>query len=356
MSSSHQVFVPNNRRLEGPSEMCITCRMPFNKTEKTPGPECSYCTTYETCTHCHRSWPLSDTKFQYYYETPWPSQHPRVCDECWTFPVITWKCENCDEDYQATQQFYHHVCPECKVTNRCILCERRRPWKEFDGDNLCHQCYFQRAFQRWQNDNTIGTLKTLYIAFCTYFRRAPYPLEEDFVLNDASPEDQLRLTQNIDQGPEDSRMGRVYTAWRSIALNRLLEDQLASFRRDCPGELANWFDTQIELYDDANGHYPEMFTGAMTDDEHWEVMLVDWLDSINDSDDDENEDEDEDEEPQTTVTIAKIDAPRDIECSICFNTLEESSNVVVLICNHEFHQPCFAKWGKSCPNCRRIDK
>jgi hypothetical protein len=54
------------------------------------------------------------------------------------------------------------------------------------------------------------------------------------------------------------------------------------------------------------------------------------------------------------ITIAKVYTSRIIECSICLNTLDKPSPVVVLICNHEFHQPCFEQWKKSCPNCRRV--
>lgn len=44
------------------------------------------------------------------------------------------------------------------------------------------------------------------------------------------------------------------------------------------------------------------------------------------------------------------------ECSICLRAMRYDDNVVVLTCNHAFHNDCLTKWishNSACPMCRR---
>lgn len=49
------------------------------------------------------------------------------------------------------------------------------------------------------------------------------------------------------------------------------------------------------------------------------------------------------------------EAPRELECSICYNKYTEEKENSRLECNHVFHQECILKWletGTTCPLCR----
>ena len=58
------------------------------------------------------------------------------------------------------------------------------------------------------------------------------------------------------------------------------------------------------------------------------------------------------------VDLIKIDSKED-ECSICYNLLNDPTQIVITNCNHIFHLECIQKWQnvqidfrKTCPNCR----
>jgi hypothetical protein len=62
---------------------------------------------------------------------------------------------------------------------------------------------------------------------------------------------------------------------------------------------------------------------------------------------------DPNEEEKTCLHQKKAD----IECIICFHTLE-NKNITVLQCGHFYHTECFRKWssrGGTCPLCRSND-
>ncbi|XP_013138502.1 PREDICTED: E3 ubiquitin-protein ligase SDIR1-like isoform X1 [Papilio polytes] len=44
------------------------------------------------------------------------------------------------------------------------------------------------------------------------------------------------------------------------------------------------------------------------------------------------------------------------ECSICFEVIQRSQEVMTLPCSHNFHQACILPWlqeQQTCPNCRK---
>ena len=59
------------------------------------------------------------------------------------------------------------------------------------------------------------------------------------------------------------------------------------------------------------------------------------------------------------VTIRKVDSDDEDnllnECSICLENYMKNDMVIILSCNHSFHEPCLKEWFKnnnSCPHCR----
>ena len=59
------------------------------------------------------------------------------------------------------------------------------------------------------------------------------------------------------------------------------------------------------------------------------------------------------------VTIKKIDSDDEDnllnECSICLENYKKDDMIIILSCNHNFHEPCLKEWSKnnnSCPHCR----
>ena len=59
------------------------------------------------------------------------------------------------------------------------------------------------------------------------------------------------------------------------------------------------------------------------------------------------------------VTIKKIDSDDEDnllnECSICLDNYKKDDMIIILSCNHNFHEPCLKEWSKnnnSCPHCR----
>lgn len=59
------------------------------------------------------------------------------------------------------------------------------------------------------------------------------------------------------------------------------------------------------------------------------------------------------------VTIKKIDSDDEDnllnECSICLENYKKDDMIIILSCNHNFHEPCLKEWTKnnnSCPHCR----
>jgi hypothetical protein len=59
------------------------------------------------------------------------------------------------------------------------------------------------------------------------------------------------------------------------------------------------------------------------------------------------------------VTIKKIDSDDEDnllnECSICLDNYKKDDMIIILSCNHNFHEPCLKEWTKnnnSCPHCR----
>ena len=59
------------------------------------------------------------------------------------------------------------------------------------------------------------------------------------------------------------------------------------------------------------------------------------------------------------VTIKKIDSDDEDnllnECSICLENYKKDDMIIILSCNHDFHEPCLKEWSKknnSCPHCR----
>eukprot|EP00794_Sanderia_malayensis_P015346 gene15347-16922_t len=55
----------------------------------------------------------------------------------------------------------------------------------------------------------------------------------------------------------------------------------------------------------------------------------------------------------TSLTTSKDDA--DVKCVICLEHFRENEELVVLTCNHVFHEPCIMKWldeASVCPVCR----
>ena len=61
------------------------------------------------------------------------------------------------------------------------------------------------------------------------------------------------------------------------------------------------------------------------------------------------------------VTIKKIDSDDEDnllnECSICLENYKKDDMIIILSCNHNFHEACILPWIKdnnTCPHCRRI--
>ena len=59
------------------------------------------------------------------------------------------------------------------------------------------------------------------------------------------------------------------------------------------------------------------------------------------------------------VTIKKIDSDDEDnllnECSICLENYKKDDMIIILSCNHDYHEPCLKEWSKnnnSCPHCR----
>jgi hypothetical protein len=59
------------------------------------------------------------------------------------------------------------------------------------------------------------------------------------------------------------------------------------------------------------------------------------------------------------VTIKKIDSDDEDnllnECSICLENYKKDDMIIILSCNHDFHEHCLKEWSKnnnSCPHCR----
>ena len=59
------------------------------------------------------------------------------------------------------------------------------------------------------------------------------------------------------------------------------------------------------------------------------------------------------------VTIKKVDSDDEDnllnECSICLDNYKKDDMIIILSCNHNFHEPCLKEWSKnnnSCPHCR----
>ena len=59
------------------------------------------------------------------------------------------------------------------------------------------------------------------------------------------------------------------------------------------------------------------------------------------------------------VTIKKVDSDDEDnllnECSICLENYKKDDMIIILACNHNFHESCLKEWSKnnnSCPHCR----
>jgi hypothetical protein len=59
------------------------------------------------------------------------------------------------------------------------------------------------------------------------------------------------------------------------------------------------------------------------------------------------------------VTIQKVDSDDEDnllnECSICLENYKKDDMIIILSCDHNFHESCLKEWSKnnnSCPHCR----
>lgn len=46
----------------------------------------------------------------------------------------------------------------------------------------------------------------------------------------------------------------------------------------------------------------------------------------------------------------------EMECTICYNEIEEGAGHNKWTCSHSFHETCILYWDKSCPVCRCDDR
>ena len=58
------------------------------------------------------------------------------------------------------------------------------------------------------------------------------------------------------------------------------------------------------------------------------------------------------------VTLKKGDMPSYSQetCSICLTDFKVKDKLLVLVCEHAFHERCIERWlrqAKECPNCKR---